>query len=117
METRRVGKLISAGAAIGLFGSLVAGAPAHAASSSCYAPVPLSWCTTGSVAANPQHDIRVIVNTFCNSLWRVYDVDTDRTVAHGSGGDVNRVINGVYGRYKATVRPSCGAATIILKDI
>lgn len=99
--------------------------PAMAAYASCRTSTQLitfkkRTCSTASVHANPAHDIRVVVYACKNSPWWVWDINTGRSVAHGTGGGqsarIDRVIHGLYGYYKAKLTDGCKGDLIALQD-
>lgn len=77
-------------------------------------------CTTGAIKSNSNHDLRVEVNACDGSPWKVWDVDTGKTVASGKGkgqaDHIDRVINGLYGTYKAKLSDACRYDLITVRD-
>ena len=93
-----------------------------AAVTSCQASKLLAkrTCTTGTIKSNRNHDLRVEVDACDGSPWKVWDVDTGKTVASGKGkgqsDHIDKVINGLYGTYKAKLSDACRWDLIELRD-
>ncbi|MFI5938004.1 hypothetical protein [Actinoplanes sp. NPDC051494] len=100
------------------------GTPASAASTGCNTGSKLTWnkkwCKTGTIKPNKQHDLRVYGHQCKGTKWRVWDVGTGKTVASGTskGSDrtLDKVINGLYGTYKAEIPSGCTNDSISLYD-
>jgi hypothetical protein len=97
--------------------------PALAASSTCYTDS--FWditktCNTAAVKSNAAHDIRVRISACKGSPWKVWDINTGKTVASGTGKgqgtEINKVINGLYGTYKARLSDGCLNDWVALQD-
>lgn len=77
-------------------------------------------CTTGSIKSNRNHDLRITGYLCHGSPYKVWDTATGKTVASGTGKGqdkyVNRVINGLYGTYKAKLSDGCRYDSIRLAD-
>jgi hypothetical protein len=100
---RKSFKLI-AGAILG--SALLASAvPASAASSDCWADKWHPVCTTGVVHANLKGRYLNVTTSAMYGTWRVWDINTGRTVGSGSTGwrGSGRRIPGLYGYYKGSV--------------
>lgn len=113
--------VIIAAAAMGAMG---VAAPAMAAYEACsttqFMPIGKRKCSTASVKSNRAHDIRVVVYACKGSPYRVWDTGTGKTVASGKGKGqdvvVDRVINGLYGTYRAQLTDACRHDKIALQD-
>jgi len=99
--------------------------PALAATTSCELK---NWslktkkCTTGAIKANKAHDLRISASLCKGSPYKVWDVNTGKTIASGKGKGqsdgkmIDRVINGLYGTYKAKLSDGCQYDQIWLMD-
>ncbi|MBW9211762.1 hypothetical protein KV100_19100 [Mumia sp. zg.B21] len=96
-------------------GTLLAAAPAQAASAGCTAPY---WhglgnrtCTTGSIPANSARYIYISVTACKGSPWKVWDTGTGVTIASGTGSGqgtlIERKVTGLYGNYKGKLTDAC----------
>ena len=97
--------------------------PAMAASVSCELrdfTFATKKCTTASIKPNRNHDIRITASLCNGSPYKVWDTVTGKTVASGTGKgqnkDVDRVINGLYGTYKAKLSDGCRYDWISIRD-
>jgi hypothetical protein len=77
-------------------------------------------CTTASIKPNRAHDIRITASLCNGSPYKVWDTTTGKTIASGTGKgqskSVDRVINGLYGTYKAKLSDGCRYDWIAIRD-
>ncbi|WP_250006733.1 hypothetical protein [Actinoplanes sp. M2I2] len=104
-------------------GVAVVQSPALAASVQCELrdwSLKVKKCTTASIKPNKAHDIRITASLCKGSPYKVWDTTTGKTIASGTGKgqtkDVDRVINGLYGTYKAKLTSGCRYDWISIRD-